>query len=280
MGIQVKSEGTFNSAIVRETPLRWGDYSGAATNNILVVRPRNGRGSMIDLSKSNVQFSDKGQPLFTENGVKGDNSNGFYSTLTEPASFSMLVTARLLAVADLSGAGDIVGAGTYANEAGPDNDRGVLLGFSATAPDGSNNVTVDGRIRYFDSTKTPRALAIPLGLVMSKTAGTTSPWVMLAMTVDAVNERIIYQNPGNPASIQTRQEAALSGLISNRARVSAGGVPNLFQVVSTLMNGTAPAGSKIEVAEVVIAGIMTQAQINEQYALTKAGLAKWGQAVI
>lgn len=279
MGIQVKSEGTFNSSIVRETPLRWGDYSGAATNNILVVRPRNGKGSMIDLSKSNVQFSDKGQPLFTANGVKGDNSNGFYSNLAEPASFSLLLTARVVASADFSTAGDIVGVGTYANEAGADNDRGLLLGFSTTVPDGSNNVSLDGRVRYFDSARTPRALAIPLGIVVPATQR-IAPWVMLAITVDAVNERIIYQQPGNPASLQTRQEIALSGLISGRPRVALSGDSNTFQVASTLLNGTAPAGVKIEVAEVIVAGIMTQAQINEQYALTKAGLAKWGQTLI
>lgn len=278
MGIQVKSDGTFNSNIVGETPLRWGDYTGAATNNILVFRPRNGKGSLIDLSKTNVQFSDKGQPLYTANGVKGDNSNGLFSGLEEPASFTMLLTARMVATADFTTAGDIVGAGTYSNEAGSDNDRGIFLGFSSTVPDGSNNVAIDGRVRYFDSARTPRALAIPLGTVVPKSQR-VMPWFMLAITVDAVNERIIYQQVGNPASLQTRQETLGSGLISLRPRVSLAGVPNTFQLVSTLLNGTAPAAVKIEAAEIIIAGIMTQNQINEQYALTKAGLAKWGQTL-
>ena len=279
MGIQVKSDGTFNPTIVRETPLRWGDYTGAATNNILVFRPRNGKGSLIDLSKGNVQFSDKGQPVYTDNGVTGDNNNGIYTTLVEPASFTMLVTCRMVASTDFTTAGDIVGAGTYSNEAGSDNDRGIFVGISSTVPDGSNNVTIDGRVRYFDSTRAPRALVIPLGIVIPKTQRST-PWVMLAITVDAANERIIYQNVGNPASLQTRQETAGSGLISLRPRVSTGGVANLFQMVSTMLNGTAPAGVKMEAAEVIVAGIMTQSQITEQYALTKAGLAKWGQTVI
>lgn len=275
-GIRLTSDTDYSGTAAGEMPLIWDLAPGIASNLILLSRARVSKRSLIDLSASNATLAEKGVVTYTPIGVKGNNTTGLTTNIAEPLSFTAIVTMRLNMNADVTNTGELPGVSTLSNPAGSEQDRGTLLGLSVGTPAGGNTA-VGGRVRVVipgtPPLTTTRTLDIDLTEIIP-VAQRTSRWFMLAVQLDAQNERIIYQQCGGAAPV-VRQETA--GLISGRPRANSLAVPSQFQIASTEMGNANPTGGAVEVAEVIVTNnVLAQSIINAQYLLTKAGLAANG----
>ncbi|HGS4526694.1 TPA: hypothetical protein ACMDNX_002013 [Vibrio cholerae] len=58
-------------------------------------RPANGMDSLVDLSGNGKSLTVLGNPSFTQNGVKGDRSNGLLTDLIETTSYTYIAVGRI-----------------------------------------------------------------------------------------------------------------------------------------------------------------------------------------
>lgn len=271
----VNSNGDY-SARVGDMPAIWG--VAQTSGLILALRPRAGDNSLIDLSASNASCTKKGTVGYTANGVLGDRDNGIMTSVSEPLSYTMLVTCRLVAASDWSTTGDLPAAGTWSNPTGTDTDRGGLLGFAISAVAGGN-ATLKSSMRHFLAGGVFQTLDISSETIAVSTR--TTSWRMLAIQVNAATEQIIRQRCGNAGTIATYQGAA--GSVSGRLLAHpTTGITSKFEVGTVPQFGLSAlgSGSKVEVAELLVFNtVLDQATIDSQYALTKAGLLALGQTL-
>lgn len=239
---------------------------------VAAFRPTLNDNSMIDLSGNGVKVTKIGNPEFYEGFMRGHSQNGYRIEVPETTSCTLIVVAR-------GGNSLIRNSGVCLPLSSrwdtTDNQRGCSV---MIMPTGANTYFYVNNQAFLKSNTAPTTMISKLGGSITRLHDITgasdaakSEWIFIAVTFDAVSNRITQYAPVKDFEYATiNSDSTVSG---RRITNLANGQMNRFEICSAA--GYTAANGECDVAEALVYNkVLTKEQILEQYALTKDFFAK------
>lgn len=255
---------------------------------LAAFRPARNLQHCVDLSGNGRRLTVKGLPRFTDTGVIGSSPHGLITDILETQSLSILAVSRLhldgTPVQDFSSA---MVAGCYVADdvAAEDKKRGTSLMWAVSPGSaGAYNLRTFGQAhgRRIDTgvqENVGSGNILYTDLVPGAAAATR--WEFTAITVDAItNNRVVYVPRLNKKYAYPGATMAIPVDFAQR-HLSLTKPPRYMAIATTTRSANFHNTGRVEVSESLFYGdALTEAEVHEQYDLSKAFLARYREIEI